>query len=65
MTSLVPDSVPVKPHSGRPVFQARGVTKVYDMGEVQVHALRGVDLELFPAELVVLLGPPDRANRRS
>ena len=39
------------------VFEARGITKVYDMGEVQVHALRGVDLELFEGELVVLLGP--------
>ena len=40
-----------------PVFQVRSLTKVYDMGEVQVHALRGVDFELFPGELVVLLGP--------
>ena len=39
------------------VFQARGLTKVYDMGEVQVHALRGVDMELYAGELVVLLGP--------
>lgn len=38
------------------VFEARGVTKVYDMGEVQVHALRGVDLDLYAGELVVLLG---------
>lgn len=38
------------------VFRARKVTKVYDMGEVQVHALRGIDLELYAGELVVLLG---------
>ncbi len=38
------------------VFEARGLSKVYDMGEVQVHALRRVDLDLFAHELVVLLG---------
>lgn len=43
--------------SGTVVFETRGVTKVYDMGETQVHALRGVDLELYSGELVVLLGP--------
>jgi putative ABC transport system ATP-binding protein len=39
------------------VFEARGLTKVYSMGEVEVHALRGVDLELYAGEFVVLLGP--------
>jgi putative ABC transport system ATP-binding protein len=39
------------------VFQARGLTKVYHMGEVDVYALRDVDLELFAGEFVVLLGP--------
>ncbi len=43
--------------SGNAVFKARRVTKVYVMGEVQVHALRGVDMELHTGELVVLLGP--------
>jgi putative ABC transport system ATP-binding protein len=43
--------------TGEAVFRARGLTKVYDMGEVQVHALRGADLDLFAGELIVLLGP--------
>jgi putative ABC transport system ATP-binding protein len=40
-----------------PIFEARSVTKVYQMGEVLVHALRGVDLDLYAGEFVVLLGP--------
>ena len=39
------------------VFRAQGLTKVYHMGDVDVHALRGVDLDLRRGELVVLLGP--------
>ncbi len=39
------------------VFRAQGITKVYHMGEVDVHALRGVDLELGESEFLVLLGP--------
>ncbi len=39
-----------------PVFSAHGLAKVYRLGDVEVHALRGVDLELFDGELVVLLG---------
>ncbi|MFO7303061.1 MAG: ABC transporter ATP-binding protein [Acidobacteriota bacterium] len=50
-------------HEGRPeatrepVFDIRGLSKVYRMGEVEVHALRSVDLTLEEGELVVLLGP--------
>jgi len=43
--------------AGETVFRADGVTKVYVMGEVRVHALRGVDLEIRQGEMVVLLGP--------
>jgi putative ABC transport system ATP-binding protein len=43
--------------TSQPVFVARGLTKVYRMGEVEVHALRGIDLSLYRGELVVLLGP--------
>ncbi|MGB5589152.1 MAG: ABC transporter ATP-binding protein [Gammaproteobacteria bacterium] len=39
------------------VFRVEALTKVYLMGEVQVHALRGVDLELFGGEVTALLGP--------
>ena len=39
------------------VFTARGLTKIYRMGDVEVHALRAVDLDLYRGELVVILGP--------
>ena len=42
---------------GTPTLRARGLSKVYRTGEVEVRALRGLDLVLEAGELVVLLGP--------
>ena len=39
------------------VFTAKGLTKTYTSGEVQVLALRGLDLNIASGEVVVLLGP--------
>jgi len=51
-------AAPSTPSSlGRKVLEARTITKIYRMGEVEVQALRGVDLTLRERELIVLLGP--------
>jgi putative ABC transport system ATP-binding protein len=39
------------------VFHMHEITKVYHMGDVAVHALRGVTLDLLPGEFIVILGP--------
>ncbi|MBX3747191.1 MAG: ABC transporter ATP-binding protein [Verrucomicrobiae bacterium] len=41
----------------QPVFRVRHLTRTYGLGEAEVHALAGVDLDLHAGELVVLLGP--------
>ncbi len=39
------------------VLQARGLTKTYHVGEIDIRALTGVDLTLARGEMVILLGP--------
>ena len=39
------------------VFHTHGLSKVYRTGTVEVHALRGIDLDIFESEMLVLLGP--------
>lgn len=46
----VPDSQP------SPLFKIRGLTKTYRTGDVEVHALKDVDLDVNPGEFIVLLG---------
>lgn len=50
---------PPKEASSAPAatFRAQGLSKIYRTGETAVQALRGVDLELYEGEMVVLLGP--------
>lgn len=43
--------------AAQPVFRVRDLTRTYGLGEAEVHALAGVDLDLHAGELVVLLGP--------
>jgi putative ABC transport system ATP-binding protein len=41
---------------GEAVFHLHGISKVYRPGDVEIHALRSVDLDLYAAEMLVLLG---------
>jgi putative ABC transport system ATP-binding protein len=45
------------PTGGEIVFRARGLNKVYRMGQVEVTALRSIDLDIWRGEFLVLLGP--------
>jgi putative ABC transport system ATP-binding protein len=51
-----PTAVP-RADTPRTAFRTRGLTKAYLAGEVTVQALRGIDLNLYEGEFVVLLGP--------
>jgi putative ABC transport system ATP-binding protein len=43
--------------SPAPILSARGVTKTYRTGAQEVHALQGIDLDVHPGELVMVMGP--------
>ena len=43
--------------NGEPIIEARGVTKTYDTGTIQVNALKDVDLTIRRGEMVSIMGP--------
>lgn len=50
-------------NTSRPiVFRARSLAKTYVMGEIKVHALRDVNIDIYEGEFVCL-GPPARENQ--
>ena len=54
---IAPGLTAPEPQSRSVLFHARGLTKTYHVGEVDVRALNGIDLDLLEGELVVILGP--------
>jgi putative ABC transport system ATP-binding protein len=44
-------------NNSQPLTACRDVTKIYGSGNAEVHALRGVNLDVFPGELTMLVGP--------
>ncbi|HXJ15749.1 MAG TPA: ABC transporter ATP-binding protein [Candidatus Polarisedimenticolia bacterium] len=49
-----PVSPGLAPHT--PTIRLENVHKVYDLGEIQVHALRGISIDIYPQEFVAVMG---------
>jgi len=41
----------------QPLIQLKGITKVYGEGQAAMHALRGIDLDVYPEDFVAVMGP--------
>ena len=43
--------------TNRPIIVVRGLTKVFGRGDAEVHALRGIDLDIEEGKLTAIMGP--------
>lgn len=55
-TAIYPTTSPEPTRSDAPLIEATNLTKVYKMGETEVHALRGVSLRVWKGEMVAIIG---------
>ena len=46
------------------IIEAENLTKIYKMGDTEVHALDGVDLRINKGEMLSIMGPPGRVKAR-
>ena len=57
MTETAQQAATALEEEKRTVVRTQKVKKVYKMGEIEVHALRGVDMEIYTGEYLSIMGP--------